>query len=83
MSFCNFERKHFLIYEKMSSKNSFRLGVNCVMAKMAASMVESGEDVFRKMFKFYKRRDPPPDLRGVIDFSGEPPKDKVRKLQRR
>ncbi|RVE57530.1 hypothetical protein OJAV_G00217200 [Oryzias javanicus] len=47
------------------------------MAKMAASMVESGEDVFRKMFKFYKRRDPPPDLRGVIDFSGEPPTDKV------
>ncbi|MEQ2221474.1 hypothetical protein ILYODFUR_016309 [Ilyodon furcidens] len=40
------------------------------MAKMAASMVtESGEDVFRKMFKFYKRREPPPDLREVIDFS--------------
>ncbi|KAM4723493.1 nucleic acid dioxygenase ALKBH1 [Anableps anableps] len=40
------------------------------MAKMAASMVaESGEDVFRKMFKFYKRREPPPDLREVTDFS--------------
>ncbi|XP_027857186.1 nucleic acid dioxygenase ALKBH1 [Xiphophorus couchianus] len=40
------------------------------MAKMAASVVvESGEDVFRKMFKFYKRRDPPPDLRDVTDFS--------------
>lgn len=50
------------------------------MAKMAAYMVESGEDVFRKMFKFYKRRDPPPDLRGVVDFSSEPPADKVRKM---
>lgn len=40
------------------------------MAKMAASMVaEGGEDVFRKMFKFYKRREPPPDLREVTDFS--------------
>lgn len=44
--------------------------VSYVMAKMAASVVvESGEDVFRKMFKFYKRRDPPPDLRDVTDFS--------------
>ncbi|XP_012708213.2 nucleic acid dioxygenase ALKBH1 [Fundulus heteroclitus] len=40
------------------------------MAKMAASVVaESGEDVFRKMFKFYKRREPPPDLKEVTDFS--------------
>nr|XP_046223417.1 nucleic acid dioxygenase ALKBH1 [Oncorhynchus gorbuscha] len=39
------------------------------MTKMAASMVEHGEDAFRKLFKFYKRRNPPPDLRDVIDFS--------------
>ncbi|KAG5857773.1 hypothetical protein ANANG_G00022930 [Anguilla anguilla] len=36
---------------------------------MAASIVEHGEDAFRKLFKFYKRRKPPPDFSDVIDFS--------------
>ncbi|KAG7510634.1 nucleic acid dioxygenase ALKBH1 [Solea senegalensis] len=39
------------------------------MAKMAVSIVESGEDAFRKIFKYYKRRNPPPDFSDVIDFS--------------
>ncbi|XP_006632327.2 nucleic acid dioxygenase ALKBH1 [Lepisosteus oculatus] len=39
------------------------------MIKMAASMVEHGEDAFRKLFKFYKRRSPPPDFIDVIDFA--------------
>uniref|UniRef100_A0A3Q3EU38 AlkB homolog 1, histone H2A dioxygenase n=1 Tax=Labrus bergylta TaxID=56723 RepID=A0A3Q3EU38_9LABR len=47
------------------------------MAKMAAAMVESGEDAFRKIFKFYKRRNPPPDFSDVIDFSRGLPSDKV------
>lgn len=47
------------------------------MAKMAASVVESGEDAFRKIFKFYKRRNPPPDFRDVIDFSRSVPGDQV------
>ena len=53
-------------------------GHSYVMAKMAASMVESGEDAFRKIFKFYKRRNPPPDFSDVIDFSKGVPSDKVR-----
>ncbi|XP_041809507.1 nucleic acid dioxygenase ALKBH1 [Chelmon rostratus] len=47
------------------------------MAKMAASMAESGEDAFRKMFKFYKRRNPPPDFSDVIDFSKCATSDKI------
>ncbi|KAL2098543.1 hypothetical protein ACEWY4_005023 [Coilia grayii] len=39
------------------------------MAKMAASVLEHGESAFRKIFKFYKRRNPPPDFSDVIDFS--------------
>lgn len=56
----------------MSSKVTF------VIAKMAASLVESGEDAFRKIFKFYKRRNPPPNFTDVIDFSKCAPCDKVR-----
>uniref|UniRef100_A0A3Q4H1Z6 AlkB homolog 1, histone H2A dioxygenase n=1 Tax=Neolamprologus brichardi TaxID=32507 RepID=A0A3Q4H1Z6_NEOBR len=48
------------------------------MAKMAASMVEGGEDSFRKIFKFYRRRNPPPDLSDVIDFSRCAPGEQVR-----
>lgn len=48
------------------------------MAKMAASVVENGEDAFRKIFKFYKRRKPPPDFSDVIDFSRAPLGEKVR-----
>ncbi|KAG8448999.1 hypothetical protein GDO86_015891 [Hymenochirus boettgeri] len=36
---------------------------------MAACMLEQGEDAFRKLFRFYKRRNPPADLNGVIDFN--------------
>ncbi|TKS86223.1 Nucleic acid dioxygenase ALKBH1 [Collichthys lucidus] len=47
------------------------------MAKMAASLLESGEDAFRKVFKFYRRRNPPPDYSQVIDFSTGVPSDKI------
>ncbi|XP_062863596.1 nucleic acid dioxygenase ALKBH1 [Trichomycterus rosablanca] len=40
-----------------------------MITKMAASILEHGEDAFRKLFKFYKRRNPPPDFTEVIDFS--------------
>ncbi|XP_056151864.1 nucleic acid dioxygenase ALKBH1 [Lampris incognitus] len=36
---------------------------------MAASVMEHGEDAFRKLFKYYKQRNPPPVLSDVIDFS--------------
>ncbi|TRY66581.1 hypothetical protein DNTS_009852 [Danionella cerebrum] len=45
-------------------------------AKMAASIVEHGEDAFRKLFKFYKRRSSPPDFSEVINFS-KPCSEKV------
>ncbi|XP_038629700.1 nucleic acid dioxygenase ALKBH1 [Scyliorhinus canicula] len=36
---------------------------------MAAVLLEQGEDAFRRLFKYYKRRQPPPDLVGIVDFS--------------
>ncbi|XP_041070215.1 nucleic acid dioxygenase ALKBH1 [Carcharodon carcharias] len=36
---------------------------------MAAALLEQGEDAFRRLFKYYKRRQPPPDLSGIVDFS--------------
>uniref|UniRef100_A0A8C5DKZ5 Alpha-ketoglutarate-dependent dioxygenase AlkB-like domain-containing protein n=1 Tax=Gouania willdenowi TaxID=441366 RepID=A0A8C5DKZ5_GOUWI len=50
------------------------------MAKMAASMMASGEDVFRKMFKFYKRRVPASEQRDVTDFSSVSPGENVSPL---
>ncbi|XP_028994861.1 nucleic acid dioxygenase ALKBH1 [Betta splendens] len=47
------------------------------MNKMAASMVQTGEDAFRKIFKYYKRRNPPPDFSDVLDFSKTTLLDKV------
>lgn len=47
------------------------------MAKMAASMVETGEDAFRKMFKRYRTKRPPPDFTDVLDFSTGKQSDKV------
>ncbi|XP_072314181.1 nucleic acid dioxygenase ALKBH1 isoform X2 [Eucyclogobius newberryi] len=50
------------------------------MSKMAAVM-ESGEDAFKQLFKFYKRRKPPPDFSDVIDFSGKVCTGKVDPIQ--
>lgn len=49
-----------------------------LVVKMAAAIAESREDAFRKIFKFYKRRNPPPDFTDVLDFSKSVPNDKVR-----
>lgn len=44
-------------------------------------MAETGEDAFRKIFKLYRRRIPPPDFSDVIDFSKSLSSDKVRKME--
>lgn len=49
-----------------------------VMDKMATSVLESSEDAFRKAFKLYKRRNPPPDFRNVTDFCSGAAGEKVR-----
>ncbi|OCT68195.1 hypothetical protein XELAEV_18039490mg [Xenopus laevis] len=43
-------------------------------SSMAAYRLEQGEDAFRKLFRLYKRRNPPADLSGVIDFCQGHPK---------
>ncbi|KAM6912184.1 nucleic acid dioxygenase ALKBH1 [Xenentodon cancila] len=42
-----------------------------------AKMAETGEDAFRKMFRFYKSRNPVPDLTDVIDFCSRDPRGQV------
>ncbi|XP_075470763.1 nucleic acid dioxygenase ALKBH1 [Ascaphus truei] len=44
------------------------------MRKMAARGLEHGEDAFRKLFRFYKSRNPPAELCGVIEFSSGHPR---------
>ncbi|KAK5885882.1 hypothetical protein CesoFtcFv8_016976 [Champsocephalus esox] len=44
---------------------------------MAACSVVRGEDAFKKVFKFYKRKSPPPDFSDVTDFSKGLPSDKI------
>ncbi|XP_073443303.1 nucleic acid dioxygenase ALKBH1 [Dendrobates tinctorius] len=40
---------------------------------MATAVLEQGEDAFRKLFRFYRRRNPPADLSEVLEFRpGEP-----------
>lgn len=41
-------------------------------------MAGSGEDAFRRIFKFYKGRQPPPDFSDVIDFSKCGQSERVR-----
>ncbi|XP_034015539.1 nucleic acid dioxygenase ALKBH1 [Thalassophryne amazonica] len=43
----------------------------------AAGVMLAGEGSFRTLFKFYKRRNPPPDFSDVIDFSTARPSDKI------
>ncbi|KAM8920969.1 nucleic acid dioxygenase ALKBH1 [Pelodytes ibericus] len=47
---------------------------------MATCMLEQGEDAFRKIFRFYKRRNPPVDLSGVIEFSKGHPRVRTTDL---
>ncbi|CAH2328453.1 nucleic acid dioxygenase ALKBH1 [Pelobates cultripes] len=50
------------------------------MGKMAACRLEQGEDAFRKIFRLYKRRNPPPDLSGVVEFTRGHPGVKPKEL---
>ncbi|XP_053700068.1 nucleic acid dioxygenase ALKBH1 isoform X1 [Synchiropus splendidus] len=48
---------------------------------MAAPLLESEVDVFRKVFKLYRRRTPPPDLSDVLDFSKASASEKTVPVQ--
>ncbi|KAM9782605.1 nucleic acid dioxygenase ALKBH1 [Neosynchiropus ocellatus] len=48
---------------------------------MAAPLLESEVDAFRKVFKMYRRRNPPPDFSDVIDFSKASPSEKIVPVQ--
>ncbi|XP_063804284.1 nucleic acid dioxygenase ALKBH1 [Pseudophryne corroboree] len=48
---------------------------------MAASVLEQGEDAFRKIFRYYRRRNPPCDLSGVIEFRPGDPRVKGANLR--
>ncbi|KAM4663094.1 nucleic acid dioxygenase ALKBH1 [Discoglossus pictus] len=49
-------------------------GVHRMSNKMAASRLEHGEDAFRKLFRFYRKRNPAVELSAVIEFNRENPR---------
>ncbi|KAM4690874.1 nucleic acid dioxygenase ALKBH1 [Rhinophrynus dorsalis] len=46
----------------------------------AACILEQGEDAFRKLFRLYKRRNPPAELSGVIEFNRGHPRVQSKQL---
>ena len=46
-------------------------------------MIHETEDNFKTVFKYYKRRRPPPDLKDVVDFHKETPKERFETLSLR
>ena len=64
--------------DKVRFTSGILLRSKVTLPKMAAPMVERGEDAFRTLFKFYRRKHPPPDLSNFLDFSKGIVCDKVR-----
>ena len=71
--------KNAMINSSSRNKNMFS-----IYSRMAEQqMINETEDNFKTVFKYYKRRRPPPDLKDVVDFHEETPKERFETLSPR
>ena len=55
----------------MTRKSRLHLNSSAIVFSMEKEEKSCDEDAFRKIFKYFKQKQPPPDLSRVIDFQDE------------